>query len=66
MLHCFQTPLPTNSMDELPNLSKDPKYKPLVDMYFELISEEAKKNRKPENREQMRAKNDESFKFVEP
>ncbi len=55
-------PSPT---DPLPAERKDPKYAPVVELFNKLKDEEAQKNKKPENRTQMRTKNGESFKFTE-
>ena len=48
-----------------PESSKKPKYAALVELLNTLKEKEAQKNKKPENRTQMRAKNGESFKFTE-
>ena len=55
-------PSPTDpSAEEL----KKPKYAALVELLNKLKAKEAQKNKKPENRTAMRAKNGESFKFTE-
>ncbi len=55
-------PSPTNPLYEL---LKDPKYAPAVELMNKLKAKEAQKNKSPENRTAMRAKNGESFKFTE-
>jgi len=44
---------------------KDPKYAPIVELLKKLQKKETEKNKHPENRTAMRAKNSESFKFTE-
>lgn len=55
-------PSPTNPLEEE---LKKPKYAALVELMNKLKDKESQKNKKPENRTQMRAKNGESFKFTE-
>jgi hypothetical protein len=55
-------PSPTNPLAEM---LKDPKYANIVKMMNTLKDKEAQKNKSPENRTTMRAKNGESFKFTE-
>ncbi len=55
-------PSPTNPLEEE---LKNPKYAPVVELLNRLKDKEAQKNRRPENRTQMRAKNGEVFKFTE-
>lgn len=61
-LRCSPMPSPTNPLN---GLLKDPKYAPVVELMNKLKAKEAQKNKSPENRTAMRAKNGESFKFTE-
>jgi hypothetical protein len=57
--------MPSPTDPSYADMIKDPKYAPIVELLKTLQAKEAQKNKSPENRTAMRARNGESFKFTE-